>query len=251
MRVNAAQLEDRSVDIEEAVISKRLPLVDRSEPVFIDRANSNKNISPTPISQNDEQGAHVAKAQCGDRQAFCTLVEPHLALIYRSARKITANHEDAEDACQESLIKAFAHIQSFKGNSKFSTWLTRIAINEALMIVRKGRAEARHRLSDGDLIEMPRLLRIPDQSSGSDPEAQCALTERHELLWEAINRLKEHSRDIVCALSIDETDARDVAQNSNLSSSGVRSRRQRALRDLRTILDKKLSRNAKSLRESA
>src|ERR1700694_636287 len=84
----------------------------------------------------DQEGL-VSRAQSGDNQAFSMLMEPHLHRIYLTAKKITGNHEDAEDACQEGMVKAYAHIQRFQGNAKFSPWLTRIVINEALMTVRK------------------------------------------------------------------------------------------------------------------
>ncbi len=89
------------------------------------------------LSPNLDQPGLISRAQSGDGQAFGTLIQPHLRRIYLTARKITGNHEDAEDACQESMVKAFVHIQRFRGHAKFSTWLTRIAINEALMAVRQ------------------------------------------------------------------------------------------------------------------
>lgn len=203
-----------------------------------------------PISSSAlTQGTLVSRAQSGDQQAFSALIEPHLGLIYRSARKITANHEDAEDACQESMIKAFVHIQSFKGNSKFSTWLTRIAMNEALMIVRKVRVESRRRLTDGDVLETPRVLTLRDHRESSNPETQCARREQKTMLWDAVRRLEADSRAIVYSFGFAEADARQIAEMSHLSCSGVRSRRQRALRNLRAMLDRKFARTEKAIRE--
>jgi RNA polymerase sigma-70 factor (ECF subfamily) len=149
------------------------------------------------------------------------------------------------------MIKAFVHIQSFKGNSKFSTWLTRIAINEALMIVRRVKVESRHRLNDADVLETPRVLGVRDRRPGADPETQCAQREQKAMLWQAVRRLEASSRAIVYSLGFAEADARQLAEISHLSCSGVRSRRQRALRSLRAILGRKFTRNDRAIQELA
>jgi RNA polymerase sigma-70 factor, ECF subfamily len=182
----------------------------------------------------------ISRAQAGDGQAFNALIEPHLHRIYLTAMRITRNHEDAEDACQESIMKAFVHIQTFQGNAQFSTWLTRIVINESLMAIRRLRTEARHRISEDDLCEMPLLLGIKDQSTISDPEALCVRGERNALLWEAIDQLETKSRLAVCQLGLEERETREIAAESHLSRSGVRSRLQRALRKLHAMLAHKL-----------
>jgi len=130
----------------------------------------------------------ISKAKSGDCQAFTALIEPHLRRIYAAAVKITKNHEDAEDACQESVLKAFLHIERYQSHAKFSTWLTRIAINEVSMKVRKMQREGRYQSDEGDLPESL-LIGIRDQSGGSDLEDLCA-QERKALLWEAIGLLR-------------------------------------------------------------
>lgn len=85
-----------------------------------------RNIGELQLSSHVDQSMFISRAQSGDGQSFDALVEPHLQRIYLTAIRITRNHEDAEDACQESLIKALVHIQSFQGNAQFSAWLTRI-----------------------------------------------------------------------------------------------------------------------------
>jgi RNA polymerase sigma-70 factor (ECF subfamily) len=187
-----------------------------------------------------DQPALVSKAQTGDIRAFDALVEPHLHRIYLTAMKITRNHEDAEDACQESLVKAFVHIQLFQQNAKFSTWLTRIVINEALMRVRKKQVEARYRTDESDLFEVPMVIGLPDRSTSSDPEALCARAEQKALLWEAIDHLEAKSRLAICTLGLEERETIEVAEAYSLSRSGMRSRFQRALRTLRTTITEKL-----------
>ena len=81
----------------------------------------------------------VAAAQTGDTSAFDELCKRHTQRIFRMTHRITRNHEDAEDALQDCLLNAFIHLRSFDGRSRFSTWLTRIAMNAALMKLRKNR----------------------------------------------------------------------------------------------------------------
>src|ERR1700680_5296574 len=84
----------------------------------------------------DSDGALVAAAKLGDSQAFEELVFRHKQKVLAMAQRITNNREDAEDVAQESFHKAFLHLDSFQEESRFSTWLTRIAINEAIMVLR-------------------------------------------------------------------------------------------------------------------
>src|SRR6266446_3481445 len=81
----------------------------------------------------------VAGAKTGDAHAFELLVERHEGKILSLAQRMTRNREDAEDVVQQSFQKAFIHLKKFEGESLFSTWLTRIAINEALMLLRRRR----------------------------------------------------------------------------------------------------------------
>lgn len=198
-----------------------------------------------------DQSILIFRAQSGDVQAFDELVEPHLHRIYAIAMRITRNREDAEDACQESLLKAFIHLQSFQGHARFSTWLTRIAINESLMIFRKLQTETRYRCDDNDLYEMPQLQRMKDRSDTSDPEVIYAREEQNELLWDAINSLETKSRVAVCQLGLEERETRDIAEASSMSRSGVRSRLQRAIRKLRTIMESKPRYGGEQIRDVA
>ena len=107
----------------------------------------------------------VAAARGGDAAAFEQLVARHEQRLRRVAQKITHNREDAEDAVQSSLLRAFVHLRSFRGDSQFSTWLTRIVTNEALMNLRKDR----------------RQRRCPSTSPGRD--RGCFLTVGNGGLW--------------------------------------------------------------------
>jgi RNA polymerase sigma-70 factor (ECF subfamily) len=84
-----------------------------------------------------DESALVARAREGDAQAFNELVSRYERKIFRLARHITQSDEDAEDVLQETFLKAFEHLPDFQGQSKFYTWIVRIAVNEALMKLRK------------------------------------------------------------------------------------------------------------------
>src|SRR5215467_14859749 len=93
----------------------------------------------TPEDQRFDERLLVAQARSGHSGAFGALYERHKLKVYRTALRILRNQEDAEDAAQRSFQRAFTNLSRFRGDSTFSTWLTRIAINEALMILRQRR----------------------------------------------------------------------------------------------------------------
>lgn len=200
------------------------------------RGNSNEEVASSKV----EKLTLISRAQSGDAHAFCALVEPQRHRIYRMAAQITCNHEDAEDACQNGLLKAFLHLRSFQGNAQFSTWLTRIVMNEALMNIRRLQTEAKYRVNENNLFDTPLLQGIADQASFADPEVACARKEQDCLLREAINQLGWRSRLAVCQLGLEECRTQDVAEQGEISRSGLRSRLQRAKRELRAILENKL-----------
>src|SRR5580692_6687895 len=103
----------------------------------IDEANATSSSANRLVAEED--ALLVAAAKARDSRAFELLVERHERKIFSMAQRITRNREDAEDVVQQSFQKAFIHLKKFEGDSLFSTWLTRIAINEALMLLRRRR----------------------------------------------------------------------------------------------------------------
>jgi hypothetical protein len=93
------------------------------------------NITPEPAVF--DEASVVAQARLGDTDAFTELAERYQRNIFRLAQNITENREDAEDVLQETFLKAYQHLPEFEGHSKFYTWIVRIAVNEALMKLRK------------------------------------------------------------------------------------------------------------------
>src|SRR5215475_10587976 len=119
----------------------------------------------TAIVPSNAAGDHVRAlaAKRGEAQAFEILFERYQPKIFATALRFTRVREDAEDIVQETFQKAFIHLHQFEGKSSFSTWLTRIAINEALMLLRKGRARREVSIDDSNIEEgAARALEILD-----------------------------------------------------------------------------------------
>ena len=95
----------------------------------------------TSVPTGFDESALVAQAKAGDQNAFAELVNRYERKIYRLAKNITRNDEDAEDVLQDAFLKAYTHLDNFKGDSKFYTWIVRIAVNEALMRLRKRKTD--------------------------------------------------------------------------------------------------------------
>src|SRR5208282_1795015 len=138
----------------------------------------------------------VAIAKMGHRPAFDELYNRHAEQMFRTTRRITRNREDAEDAVQECFLNAFVHLKSFDGRSRFSTWLTRIAMNAALMRMRKNRASGE--IATGEpvaIYELGAEYRLADPSP--DPEERYARSERDVILRAAIGKLRPRIRKAV------------------------------------------------------
>ena len=153
------------------------------------------------------EDALVAAAKQGQAEAFGALCQPYARRLIRNAHRITRNHEDAEDALQDAFLSAFIHIKNFDGRSSFSTWLTRIAINSALMTLRKKRSAREIPIGSGELGANGVGWDVPDPSA--NPEKLCAQGEKERLLREAICELRPTIRQAVefqlRGLSMEET----------------------------------------------
>jgi len=185
------------------------------------------------------EGTLVAAAKNGNEQAFEVLFKRYqrktLAVVLRYTRVV----EDAEDIVQQSFHKAFVHLCQFQGESSFSTWLTRIAINEALMLLR--RQGALHEVPVDDLSDKEgnaRHLEMPDPSP--DPEASFARLERAQILTEALGNLKPGLRRTVELRDLDELSTSETARRMGLSVAGVKARLFHARRKLRQSLTRYL-----------
>ena len=173
------------------------------------------------ISKNSD-GAVIAAAKRGETQAFEELVLRHKQRVLAVAQRITNNREDAEDVAQETFHKAFLHLDAFQEKARFSTWLTRIAMNEALMVLRRRRGLLEVLPErDGDGVR-PTAESFVDQRPS--PEESCWRRERTELLTAAINRLRPTIRKTMVLREIEQRSVKETAQILGTSISAVKAR---------------------------
>jgi RNA polymerase sigma-70 factor (ECF subfamily) len=184
-----------------------------------------------PLS--DEQ--LVENAKQGDPDAFPQLVKKYSRRILRVGRNITNNDEDAEDVLQETFMKAYSHIDSFQGNSKFYTWLVRIAMNEALMKLRKRKGDKVVSLDEQLDTGEDTVTREIAVWEGN-PEDRYSQEELRELLDKTITSLPESFRTVFVLRDIEELSTEETAEALNLSIPAVKSRLLRARLQLREKL---------------
>jgi len=165
----------------------------------------------------------IAAAKIGKRAPFGELCERHIKKVFRIIRSITRNREDAEDAVQDCLLNAFTHVKDFDERSRFTTWLTRIAINAALAKLRKNHRKREIPMSDPKPPgELERHNEIPDDAP--DPEETYRLRERREILNTAILGLKPRSRRVVELHQLQEHSLSETAQILGISTAAVKAR---------------------------
>jgi RNA polymerase sigma-70 factor (ECF subfamily) len=175
----------------------------------------------------------LAATKKGEGRAFESLMSRYQARIFAVAFRITRNREDAQDVVQQSFYKAFLHVDTFQGKSSFSSWLTRIAINEALMYLRKKRALSEISLEDmkSDTESCP--TEIPDERK--TPAEIYEQSEAKRILFRAINRLSLESRAAVL-LRLEERSIEEAAEIVGVRSGTLKARLFRAREKLRALL---------------
>jgi RNA polymerase sigma-70 factor (ECF subfamily) len=202
-------------------------------------------VSPLPSQVvKDDEPILVASAKAGEISAFETLVGRYESKIYRLTLNITQNREDAEDAMQEAFLKAFEHLGEFEGNSRFYTWLVRIAVNQALMKLRKRRPNVVSLDEQVDTGE--ELVQRDVQDWGPSPEDRYGQTELGGILSSAIAELDPPFRIVFQLRDIEELSTEETAEALKLSVPAVKSRLLRARLKLRQKLDKFFSRSENS-----
>ncbi|MBV9303930.1 MAG: RNA polymerase sigma factor [Acidobacteriaceae bacterium] len=198
-------------------------------------------MSTSTVSPGFDEAALVARAKAGDADAFSELVTQYDRRVFRMAKQITQNEEDAEDVLQETFLKAYSHLDDFQGNSRFYTWLVRIAVNEALMKLRKRRSDKTVPLDepiDTGEDEMVREVAVWDEN----PEQKYSRDELAEILDQAVQSLKPAYRTVFVLRDIEELSIEETAEALNLSISAVKSRLLRARLQLREKLTRQFKR---------
>ena len=181
--------------------------------------------SANPVQRRDQ--LLVSAAQSGCRTALDELFNLYSRRVYRTILAITKNSEDAEDAMQDSFLRAFLAINRFEGRANFYSWLTRIAINSALMILRTRRSRSECSLTP--LTEATdEAVPIEFKDSAPDPEEIYYQRQRRSTLDRTIHGLPPDLREVVRARIVEECSVREVARRFNISEAAAKSRLYRA-----------------------
>lgn len=178
----------------------------------------------------------VVMAQAGNNVAFTELVERHQSTSKRLALSILRDQSDAEDEVQNALWKAYEHLGQFQQDAKFSTWLSRIVVNQCLMRLRKDRRVRFLYLDDGVVGEEIATLDLPDLTES--PEEALAHLEIGSVLKAEINRIPPMLREVFVLRDVDELPMPDVASRLGISIAAAKSRLLRARLELRERMGK-------------
>lgn len=177
----------------------------------------------------------ISAAQAGQEWAFVALCLRYSKRILFTLNKITKNREDAEDALQESILKAFVHFGDFNRASTFATWFTRIGINSALMILRRKRA--RPELStDASVDESERQFQREIADRRLNPEDQYIELEKDRRLRSAISKLPKGYRHVVERRRGSGTSMKEIAKEAGITVAATKSRLSRATKTLRSSM---------------
>jgi RNA polymerase sigma-70 factor, ECF subfamily len=207
-------------------------------PVFLwDNGDSRKMATesiPVEVPVDDELEL-VARSREGDTASFSTLLRRYEGKIFRLAMNITQNREDAEDVLQESFLKAYEHLDQFLGNSKFYTWIVRIAVNQALMKLRKRRSD--RAVSLDEQIDTGEDTVVREIAAWDpDPEQRYSREELHTILSTVIDELAPIYRTVFTLRDVDGLSTEETAEALDLSVPAVKSRLLRARLQLRDKL---------------
>jgi RNA polymerase sigma-70 factor (ECF subfamily) len=168
----------------------------------------------------------VAAARSGSSAAFAELREIYAQRVYRKILTMTKNREDAEDALQDTFLRAYLALHTFEERSSFYTWVTRIAMNSALMILRKRRL--RSEVSFDSPGEADEISGFEFKDTGPSPEHICAHSQSYACMLRSIWRLQPRLRQVIEMQMMDNYSIREIAQTLGISEAAVKSRLSRA-----------------------
>jgi RNA polymerase sigma-70 factor, ECF subfamily len=177
----------------------------------------------------------ISDAQRGDQKAFVELCRRHSTVTKKKILSIVRNHEDAEDALQDTLLRAYTHFNSFRGSCRFSTWLTAIGVNSALTILRKRRGRRETYASPQSLdVGVPERSEPVDRSPS--PEGICLKQQATLLVTRAVEKLRPNLRSVVRHYYGSDCSLEETAKASGISLGAAKSRLLRGRVRLRTSL---------------
>jgi RNA polymerase sigma-70 factor (ECF subfamily) len=196
--------------------------------------------SAADLSPCDDQTL-VALARNGDEAACRTIVQRYNRRLYRVARGVVRNESEAEDIVQETYVRAFTSLGGFRGDSSLSTWLTRIALNEALGRLRRNRPTVGLEVIDGGGAQEARVIMFPSSMDHPDPEAALARRQVQKLLEQAVEDLPEPFRIVFILRDIEKLSIEETAAHLSITPETVKTRLHRARRRMRGRLAAQLS----------
>jgi RNA polymerase sigma-70 factor, ECF subfamily len=196
-----------------------------------------------PVSSQTgvDESVLVSQAREGDTQAFGELVRRYEGKIFRLAQHITQNREDAEDVLQETFLKAYEHLEQFQGQSKFYTWVVRIAVNQALMKLRRRKTDKS--VSLDETIDTGEDTIVREIAAWDEnPEQRFSREEIGQILESAIQDLEPPYRSVFVLRDMEELSTEETAEALGLSVPAVKSRLLRARLQLREKLTRQFKR---------
>lgn len=205
--------------------------------IAFESAKASIHDSMPAVLNGDDEATLVAQARNGFPAAIEQLVGRYERRLFRLAQNVTGNHEDAEECVQNAFVKAFQNLASFRGDSRFYTWLVRIAVNESLMKIRRRRfteLSIDAALSDAEGEDHVTPYRLKDW--GPNPEERYSREELREILATAISELHPGYRVVFQLRDIEGFSTEETAQTLDLSIAAVKTRLRRARLWLRNLL---------------
>jgi RNA polymerase sigma-70 factor (ECF subfamily) len=181
----------------------------------------------------------VARALSRDEAAFRIIMQANNRGLYRLARGILRNDSEAEDVVQETYVRAFTHLESFRGDSSLATWLARIAMNEALGRLRRQRPSVDLSTLPPGLLEA-QIIQFPLSAPSEDPEKSMAQREIQHVVEHAIDELPEAFRIVFITRVIEGMNVEETADILGLKPETVKTRLHRARNMLRDNVEKKI-----------
>lgn len=209
--------------------------------VVVNEASTLRADVAVAVNSQEPDAALVDGARRRDPEAFEELMTRYGPRILRLAQKITRNREDAEEVSQDSFARAFLHVDAFRGEARFSTWLSRIAINQSLMKLRARRFREQNFVSSTATEETRFCAEVADESP--TPEQRYLQDELQRILTSAMDELPVTSREVLHLREVAEQSTEETAETLGLSIGAVKSRALRGRQKLRQALTRYFRRN--------
>ncbi len=185
--------------------------------------------------------ALVELARAGDEGAIRTLVRRHNQRLFRVARAIVRNDGEAEDVVQASYVKAFTHLDGFRGDAQLVTWLTRITVNEAGERLRRRRPTTGIEQIEVEQAQSAQIIQFPSLQMQADPETEMSRQEVRDVLERAIDTIPDAFRVVFVLRDIEGLSTEETAQHLSLRADTVKTRLHRARKLMRAAIEAQMS----------